>query len=219
MTTNELKEASTEQLKAALKAKEDKETKRKARERDAYEQKKEDRIQEGFALAKEGSEILQSLKKLCHSMMDAAKTDLDAYGEIRSTSKGGFSMTNKEGNLRITRRRDTEPNWDERAGKGVDLIRSFLHDTVKKRDLTIFELLMGFLEKNKSGDLEYGQIFSLLKHRDKFKDERWIEGLSLLEQSFSNHLKGYAYEFKTRENADGKWKSLQLNFSSVEVSQ
>ncbi|NDG53898.1 MAG: DUF3164 family protein, partial [Flavobacteriia bacterium] len=118
---------------------------------------------------------------------------LSEYGKIRSNSKGGFSVTDKNDTMRVTRRRDTEPVWDERSGKAVELIKEFLGDAIKKRDIKMYEILMSFLERNANGDLEYGRVMDLYKHEDKFDDPRWKEGLKLIKESFSNHLKGYGY--------------------------
>lgn len=219
METIDTTEMTDEQLEQELAKRKEKKRKKLEKNRKNYEQRRESRINEGMTIAKMVQSQLIEMKRFCHTMMDEAQAELSEYGAIRSNSKGGFSMTNADGTLRIVRRRDTEPSWDERAIKAIELIGSFLDDTIKKKDKDLFEILIGFLEKNKAGELEYAKVFSLMKHRNKFNDERWQEGLRLLEESFNNHLKGYAYEFKTRETADGKWVNLQLNFSAVEVEE
>ena len=55
---------------------------------------------------------------------------------------------------------------------------------------------------------------NLLKHEDKYNDPRWLEGLRLIKESFSNHFKGYSYEFHFK-NESGKWQKLELNFSAL----
>jgi hypothetical protein len=146
--------------------------------------------------------------------MDKHSEKLAGYGKIRGNSKGGFSITNSDDTMRITRRRDTEPVWDERSTKAIELIKDFLSDTIKKRDLKLYEILIGFLERNEKGDLEYNRVMDLYKHEDKFDDPRWKEGLRLIKESYSNHLKGFGYEFKIK-NESGKWENLLLNFSSL----
>lgn len=146
--------------------------------------------------------------------MEEHAVKLAHYGKLRSNSKGGFSITTENGALRVTRRRDTEPVWDERAAKAVELIKDFLGDTIKKRDIDTYEVLMTFIERNEKGDLEFARVMDLFKHESRFEDERWQEGLRLIKQSYGNHLKGYGYEFK-RKAADGKWDNILLNFSSL----
>ncbi|MDX6187964.1 DUF3164 family protein [Flavobacterium sp. Fl-318] len=194
-------------LKKAEKAKEE-------REKVAYEKGRDEMILKVVTTAKALFRELGEFKQFCHIEMDNQAAKLSEYGKLRSNSKGGFSVTDSEDTMRVTRRRDTEPVWDERSTKAIELIKEFLGDAIKKRDVKMYEILMSFLERNANGDLEYGRVMDLYKHEDKFDDPRWKEGLKLIKESFSNHLKGYGYELKIKGD-DGKWQNLCLNFSSL----
>lgn len=209
-----IEEMSTQELEQLLRDKRKKELKQREAAKAEYEKDRDNKVKHLITEARSIHSQMEIFKQLCHQLMNEQETKLTEYGGIRSNSKGGFSITDSDQQFRVTRRRDTEPVWDERGQKAIVLIKEFLHDTVKKRDMKLFEILLSFLEKNKAGDLEYGRVFSLMKHRDKFDDQRWIEGLRLLEESFSHHLKGYGYEFKIKGN-DEKWHTLLLNFSSI----
>lgn len=214
MTTEAVNELSTAELKALLAKREKDEKAKRERERKEYEQARDREIEDLMKEATYLSERLDAFKKKCHERMEAQAEKLEGYGQIRSNSKGGFSLTHSKGGLRITRVRSTEPFWDERGLKAIGLIKEFLHDTVKKRDMKLFEILISFLEKNKAGDLEYNRVFALLQHEDKFDDPRWVEGLKMLKESYSVRMRGYGYEFKQLAG-DGKWDNLVLNFSSI----
>ncbi len=157
---------------------------------------------------------LVEYKKDVHRIMEDQAQKLAKYGKIASSSKGGFSITNSEDNFRITRRRDTEPKWDERSAKAVDLLKEFLYDTVKKKAAKEFGILISFLERNKQGDLEYSKVMVLLNHEDKYQDERWQEGLRLLKESYHVALKGFGFVFQTRDE-QGNWEAISLNFSRL----
>ena len=64
--------------------------------------------------------------------MEKHREKLNEYGKIRSNSKGGFSLMHSDKTIRIKRRRDTQPTWDERSTKALELIHAFLYDTVKE---------------------------------------------------------------------------------------
>lgn len=211
---NIIEDLSIEEIEAALAKKKAKEKGRLEAAKQAYEKDTDEKVLSIMATAKTLFKELSEFKQYCHIEMDKKALALAEYGAIRSTSKGGFSITNKDGDMRVTRRRDTEPIWDERATKAIELIKDFLSDTIKKRDIKLYEILIGFLEKNHAGDLEYNKVMELLKHEDKFDDARWKEGLRLIKESYSNNLKGYGYEFKVK-TGDGKWESIILNFASL----
>lgn len=158
---------------------------------------------------------LNLFKEECHKILQKHQEKLNEYGSIRSNSKGGFSMVSTDKKIKIRRRRDTQPSWDERSTKALELIHAFLNDFVKKRDQKMFEILMGFLVKNKKGDLEYSSVMNLLQHEDKFDDNRWKEGLRLIKESYSSYLKGYQYDFEFLNEISGKYEKIELNFSAL----
>lgn len=208
-------ELSTAELEALVKSRKDNEQKRFAKEKAVYEAKRDTNVELVINQAIELFEILKSFKEDVHVMMDEQALHLADYGLIRGNSKGGFSITNSANTMRVIRRRDTEPVWDERSVKAIELIREFLGDTIKKRDVDVYEILMSFLQRNEKGELEYSRVMQLLSHEDKFDDPRWKEGLRLIKQSFSNHLKGFGYELKVKDEETGKWVNIVLNFSSL----
>ncbi|MEZ7494481.1 DUF3164 family protein [Leeuwenhoekiella aequorea] len=207
-------ELTDEELDALIKARKDKKAKAAEREKKDYERKRDETINFLTSFADQVSEQLAELKKLCHERMEEQAERLANYGKMPGNSKGGFSITNEAGDYRITRRRDTEPSWDERSVKAQELIKEFLTETVKKRDLKLYEILISFIQRNEKGDLEYARVMNLLQHADKYDDPRWVEGLRLIKESYSNHLKGFGYEVK-KKGKDGKWATVNLQFSSI----
>ena len=152
MNTQELSTAELEQLLANRK----KDERAKAeKEKAAYEQGRDEMITKVITTAKALFRELGEFKQFCHIEMDNQAVKLSEYGKLRSNSKGGFSVTDSEDTMRVTRRRDTEPVWDERSTKAVELIKDFLGDAIKKRDTKMYEILMSFLERNAAGELEH----------------------------------------------------------------
>ncbi len=211
---NNLSELSTAEIKALLATREKDEKALLAKEQIQYVTERDHSIESLMTEALTLAQTISDYKAKVHSVMDAQAKKLASYGKLNGKSKGGFSISNTASTYRITRRRDTEPTWDERADKAVELIKEFMASVVKKRDVKLYEILLKFLEKNEAGDLEYAKVFGLMEHEDKFEDPRWKEGLRLLKQSYSVSLKCFGYEFK-RKNTAGKWDSLVLNFSSL----
>lgn len=211
----DLSNLTTAELEEMLAKKKKQEAKKLEAEKQAYENNRDKKVNNIITTAKTFFKELSEFKQYCHIEMDEQAVKLAEYGKIRSNSKGGFTVSNTDDDMRVTRRRDTEPVWDERATKAVELIKDFLGDTIKKRDVQLYNILIGFLEKNTQGDLEYADVMQLYKHENEFDDPRWKEGLRLIKESYSNHLKGYGYEFKYKDEVSGKWVKILLNFSSL----
>jgi hypothetical protein len=209
-----IEQLTAEETEAVLNHKRKAEKERQEREKRAYEAERDSDMGELIALALEVENKSYLLKRLTHAKMEKHQEKLNEYGKIRSNSKGGFTLMHSDKTIRIKRRRDTQPTWDERSTKALELIHAFLYDTVKKRDRDLFEMLIGFLVKNKKGDLDYASVMNLLSHENRFDDPRWREGLRLLKQSYSNYLKGYQYDFE-KQNEEGKFERIELNFSAL----
>lgn len=215
MSKIDLTQVSAEELQHALEQKQKAEKQAQERRRKQYEAERDRSIALLMSDAKTLSEALTSFKSRVHEVMEQQGQKLAEYGKIRSNSKGGFSLKSATQTAKIRRRRDTLPSWDERSEKAIELIKDFLQDTIKKRDQKLFEILYSFIARNKAGDLEYSKVMNLLSHEDKYEDPRWLEGLKLIKESYSSHLKGYQYDFEILDETTGKYKRLELNFSSI----
>lgn len=217
MSTNtdlSVNEMTDEQLEAFLAKRKESKAKEARKARKEYEHKRDITIDSLVTEAVQIHIALKEFKERCHSVMDAQHEVLTNYGGIRGNSKGGFSIVNSNGNLRVRRTRATEPYWDERSDKAVELIKQFLEGTVKKRDLDTYEILMTFISRNKKNDLEYAKVFSLLQHKNRYNDPRWVSGLELIQESFSVHLRGYGYVFEKRGD-DQKWEAINMSFTNL----
>ena len=203
-----------EALQAQLLKKQEKERALKEKTKRAYEAKRDKNIKSIVTQAINLHEKMLAFKTYISELMEEQHLALLEYREIRANSKGGFSITNQEGNLRVTRTRDTEPFWDERGTKAVAILKGFLEEMGRKRDAGLVKVLLGFLAKNDKGDLEYSRVFQLMKERNTFDDPRWHEGLDLLLESYQVMLRGYGYEIKIRDG-EGKWKNVSLNFTGL----
>ena len=215
METQEvLKDIPVEQLEAALKERKKQEKEEAEKKRKEYESNRDDIVQSIMQEAVEYNSMLRGFKETLHELFTKQEAVLNEYGGIRGNSKGGFSLVHSSGEFKVTRTRSTQPVWDERSQKAVELISDFLKDTVKKRDQKLFEILFSFIQKNEKGDLEFSKVMHLFSHRDKYDDPRWVKGLNLIQESYSIILRGFGYDFFVKDN-QGKWVRIDINFSAL----
>ncbi|WP_107039933.1 DUF3164 family protein [Brumimicrobium mesophilum] len=207
-------EMTSKEIEVFMKKKRAAEQKAYEKEKKEYEDERDATVLDLIYKAEAVNEALKEFKNTCHETFEAHKERLDKYGGIRSNSKGGFSLTHANGNMKATRIRSTTPQWDERSEKAIELISDFLRTTVKKRDAKLFEILISFIQKNDKGELEYAKAMHLFKHRDKYDDPRWVKGLDLINESFSIAFRSYGYTFSVKDK-EGKWENIDINFTSL----
>lgn len=209
-----VEQLSTEELERVLEQRKKEERREREKARLNYEKERDEIVSVIVNQATEINMILKNFKEGLHSVFNDHQARLQGYGGIRSNSKGGFSLVHSDGQIKANRIRSTQPHWDERSTKAIELISDFMQDTVKKKDLKLYEILKSFIEKNDKGELEYAKVMHLFKHKDKYDDPRWVEGLNLIQESYSVNLRGYGYEFHTKDD-QGKWQKIEINFTSI----
>lgn len=205
---------SVEQLEALLAQKRKAEETRKRREREAYEKNVDEKITTIVEKAIGKSGLLYDFYKESIRTLEELREKLNQYGEIKSTSKGGFQRKSADGRYKVIYKYATICDWDERSLKAEELLKDFLKDVVKKRDQALFDIIISLIEKNKDGKLEYSRIQTLYSHEGKFDDPRWKEAIRLFKESFRATGSKYRLDFYVRNDATGKYDQIPLNFSN-----
>lgn len=181
-----------------------------------YESKRNKRVRSIIGKAQALSVKMQDFKDLVSEEMQQQQEELNEYGKIKTSSKGGFQVVSKDGTMKVVRTRDTDPKWNETALKGTEILKTFLESKVKYRqtDQAFFDMFMDFLSRNDKGELEYSKVMLFVKYENSFEDLEWKEGLKLLREGYSIEFKKYSYEFYIKD-AEGKFQRIPLNFSQL----
>lgn len=204
---------STEELQALLDKRQQDDTERKRNERKEYEKDKEAKTSRMLRRALKLNSIMTQFYNESVETLEGLRDKLNAYGEIKSNSKGGFQLKTKEGDGKVVYKYSTLCDWDERAVKAEDLLKDFLSDVVKKKNKEHFELIIGLIEKNKEGKLELSRMQALYAKESLFSDPRWVEAIRLFKESFRPVSSKMRLEFYKRTES-GKWELISLNISS-----
>lgn len=212
---SDVKDMSVEELEKALAKKKKAQNAERERMKKEYEKARSKVVLELTNKALDLHYELKEFKKILDHEMELQANRLNEYGAMRKNSKGGFTIKDATDSFKVTRRRNTQPEWDERADKAEELLMDFFGDTIKKRDAKLGDMLMSYLVKNKEGQLKYASVMKLMQHRDKFDDARWKEALKLLEESFRSVLSKYYYVFASKNEQTGEWEPIELTMSSL----
>lgn len=205
----------SDELEALLAEKRKEEADRKKKERAEYETYINRNTERIVRRAKKLNTIMINFLNETVTTLDEMGERLASYGEIRANSKGGFSRKTADGKSKVVYRTSTICDWDERAGKAEELLKDFLGDVVRKRDKQLFELIVGLLEKNKEGKLEFSRMQTLYAKEALFDDPRWVEAIRLFKESFRPIETKMRLEVYTRNEQTNKWEPVVLNLSSL----
>lgn len=210
----DLTQLTDEQLEAALKVRQKRKDEEDAAKRLAYENEREELVNELCYEAAGLQQAMEDFHAKALEKMKAFRERTKEYGGIRSNSKGGYSIENKKNDLKVTLAYRTIMGFDERIVMAEELIKEFMGETVKKSSKPIYNLLMGFLEKNKEGKLEPARVMELVKNEKEFDDPRWLKAIKLIKESYSQKDTKYYLDFAHKRES-GTWEYVNLSFSSL----
>lgn len=130
---------------------------------------------------------------------------------VKPSKKGGYSHTsfNKEQKIELSMQEKIE--FDDNINLAQEKINEFLELKMKGVD-TDLSLLINDAFKTSKGRLDTKRILGLFKLQINHKI--WNEAIELIKKSISrNHSKRYVRLFE--KNAEGEYKDIQLNISSL----
>lgn len=212
----DLEKMSASELEALLKQKRKEEREKRMREHESYEVKRDKLVSELMSRAKTIHSLMRDFKVFAIKSLKEFREIADSYGDIRSNSKGGFSLRHRETQEVVSLDRNVVAEYDERAAIAEQHIKDFLLDKVKKRNLATYRTITALLVRNKMGDFTTSRIASLLSIKDNYDDERWIKAMELFEKSFRIREKSYSVSFY-KKNSMQKDESIPLSFSAISI--
>lgn len=209
---------SLEELEQALAEKKKEAALVKQQRRLEYEKSRDELVTELVARARVLNTQMKDYKAYCLKAMQDFKLKALEYGDIRANSKGGFSLRNSETGELASLDRNMINEYDERAAIAEDLIKEFLEDKIRKKDMQTYRTIRALVDRNKKGDFKPGQVASMLKIKDNYDDPRWIKAMELFEESYNTREISYSVSFY-RKDTMGKDQSIILSFTGIPVEE
>lgn len=212
ITENNIDSLTDEQLEAAFNLRKQQKAEQQKKQREAYENTRNDIVNMCTTAALLIEESLVGLHKQTFADLIAFRELKQEYGDLPKNSKGGFTITNDEGTMKITLKQRNLGDYDERADLAEEHIRGFFERTLKAADPNTFEILMSLLERKK-GKLEYSRVMQILSFEDRYDDPDWKTACKLLKESYNHTGTKWYIEFNVKE--DDSWRPLNLNIASL----
>ncbi|MFC0182552.1 Protein of unknown function [Pseudarcicella hirudinis] len=207
-------ELTVEQLEALLSKKRREENELKRSKRQAYEDTREDVLQSLMSGANGLSIALYEFKKKAFDELEALYKIMQEYGDIPAHSKGGFSVTSKDGARRCVYAYRTVSDFDERAQMAEEHLSLFIQSHFKAKDEDAYKWIRTLLEKNANGKLELSRAQLLYKMENDYEDPNWKKGIELLKESYRQIDTRYTMTFQEK-NELGEWDEIPLSLTRV----
>lgn len=189
---------------------------RRAKERSAYEDLREQTINESIQELKELQEKTMLVKKTIFERMIAFSETANEYGRIPKDTQKNHTLTSADGEYQVKYVYHVRKEFDERAKSAEVLLKRFISEYVAAKAPQVVRLIEALLERNKKGDYDVNLINRLYTMENEYDHEDWKNAISLFKESY-REVKTATYVNGYQRDASGKYISIDVNFSSLTI--
>lgn len=208
-----LKQASQEDLKAAVAAKDQ----QKDENRKAYKEMVNDAIPHFIQVIENASKMLSKVK---FDIFDGLKFLLDQKAEAYSVKQGQQTHTfsDKKGNG-ITYGFRVNDGWDDTVNAGIDKIKEFLESLAKDdNSAKLVTAINKLLKKDAKGNLKSSRVLELRQLAEEWKDEQFVDAVGIIEKAYKPVRSAFFIE-AWHTNSAGKKIYYPLSISAAEFPE
>ncbi len=180
----------------------------------AIDKKKERYTNKMLKEAEKLEKKLMQLKSDILTRGDELYAEILRDAKIKATErKGNYSLFSFDKSVKIEISVQNRIEFNDNINFAQEKINEFLEKKSKGSDMELMELVNNAF-KTKKGRLDSKRILSLFGLN--IKNKIWLEAMELIKKSIeTNNSKRYVNIWK--RDAEGEYKSVQLNFSSVTI--
>jgi len=203
---------SAEELKAALKNKEDK----KESDRQAYKELVEQAIPKAIFRLCAASEMISNAKTEAFQLFeDILKLKGEVYGVKEKQQSHTFSTDGAE----ITIGYRVTDGWDDTVSAGIAKVEKYI-SSLATNDSTaaLVEIVFNLLKKDAKGNLKGSRVLELQKLTKQIDNEEFTDGVKIISDAYKP-VRSVWYVEAALINEDGSKTSIPLSASSVDFSQ
>jgi len=155
-------------------------------------------------------EYKADFKRLCDEVYEAAMKDFKANPD----SKGNYTWFSFDRSIKVEVNINERITFDDLTIKACkSKLDEFLDNSVESKHDFVKQLVTDAFATTR-GKLDAKKVMSLLRYEDKIKDALFQDSLTLLKESI-RHPDSRTYYRISERQADGSYKVIDLNFSSI----
>lgn len=166
---------------------------------------------EAVRINKQLASFKEKIRKICDEVYAAVMAENGA----KTDAKGNFTWYNFDRSIKVEVNINDRIDFDDLTIKASkEKFDEFLDDNIEGKAEFAKELVSDAFSTSR-GKLDAKKVLSLLKYRQKIKDAKFQEAITLLEKSIRRP--GSRTYFRIWQlDAEGKYQNIDLNFSSID---
>lgn len=186
------------------------------RQRGEYANMVDDEIRTAIPQLREMSEALKTVKDTIFGNFDAVlKMKSEILGLTRDDQRS-HTFTTSDSTLRLTLGVNCIDGYRDTVEDGIAMVKKYIESLAKDdNSRALVNAVLRLLSRDGQGNIKASKVLQLRKMADNSGDERFIEGVKIIEESYQPTVtKRYIRaEYKDEK---GAWRYIPLDMTAVD---
>ena len=186
------------------------------RQREEYATMVDDEIRTAIPQLREMSEALKTVKDTIFGNFDAVlKMKSEILGLTRDDQRS-HTFTTSDSTLRLTLGVNCIDGYRDTVEDGIAMVKKYIESLAKDdNSRALVNAVLRLLSRDGQGNIKASKVLQLRKMADDSGDERFIEGVKIIEESYQPTVtKRYIRaEYKDEK---GAWRYIPLDMTAVD---
>ena len=199
---------------AQFKAEEEKKAKAaKAKaDRETYKQMVDDEVEAAIPILLELSCDIKTVKQ---KVIDNFRSVLAMKAELfkARAEQRTHTFTNSGGNMRIILGQYTTDGYRDTVEDGIAIVKEYIMSlAADEKTQALVNMVFRLLSRDKQGTLKASRIVQLRKIADEIGNERFMEGVRIIEESYQPEISKQFIRAEVRDK-NNQWKPISLGMT------
>lgn len=183
-------------------------------DREMYKQMVDEEIERSIPVLLGISERIKESKR---TVMENFKTILEMKSDLFKTKakddQRSHTFTNSEGSKRITLGVYVTDGYRDTVEDGIAIVKEYIESLAKdEKTKALVSMVLRLLARDAKGTLKASRIVQLRKVAMETGDERFMEGVRIIEESYQPEVSKQFIRAEIRDN-NGMWKPIPLGMT------
>lgn len=203
-------------IKAQLEAEERAEEANLQRERQSYNDMRDEFVTRTFQSLKQLSNCMQEQKKIIFEESAELDTLQQRFFKVKMDRKSR-TLTHSDGHISIKVGNRLNDGWDDSVEIGIEKVREYLATlATDEKSARLVNAITSLLAKDQKGTLKANKVLELEKMANESQDATFLEGLRIIKEAYRPIPTCQFVEVKYKDENDVE-RSLPLSMSAMEL--
>ncbi len=195
--------------------------------KEAAEQRRQQREQYNSLVDDELATAIPELRALSEQIRTVKdtifgnfQTVLDMKAEIIGIKEGGqysHTFTNSDSSLRLTLGVNTVDAYRDTVEDGIALVKTYIESlATDDKTKALVAAVLRLLSRDGQGNLKASRVLQLRKMAEESKDERFLEGVKIIEESYQPNATRRYIRAQYRDEKTNAWRNIPLGITDVD---